>query len=44
MAVKTLGMQRGYAFILNTDADATPWLNPALGDDITEDVKALLKE
>ena len=24
MAVKTLGMQRGYAFILNTDADATP--------------------
>jgi outer membrane protein len=44
MAVKTLGMQRCYAFILNTDADATPWLNPALGDDITEDVKALLKE
>ena len=43
MAVKTLGMQRGYAFILNTDADATPWLNTAVGEDITETVKELLK-
>ena len=44
MAVKTIGMQRGYAFILNTDANATPWLNPALGEDITKAVKEMLKE
>ena len=44
MAVKTIGMQRGYAFILNTDANATPWLNPAMGEDITKAVKEMLKE
>ena len=44
MAVKTIGMQRGYAFILNTDANATPWLNPALGEDITKAVKEMLNE
>lgn len=38
-----IGTERGYAFILNTDANATPWLNTAFGEDITEDVKALLK-
>lgn len=42
-AVKAIGMDRGYTFILNTDANATPWLNPALGDDITDDVKEFLK-
>jgi outer membrane protein len=42
-ALKTIGQERGYAFILNTDANATPWLNPAMGDDITDDVKLLLK-
>ena len=44
MAVKTIGKQRGYAFILNTDANATPWLNPALGEDITKAVKEMLNE
>ncbi len=44
MAVKTIGMQRGYAFILNTDANATPWLNPAMGEDITKAVKEMLTE
>ena len=44
MAVKTIGMQRGYAFILNTDANATPWLNPALGEEITRAVKYMLNE
>ena len=42
-AVKAIGMDRGYAFILNTDANATPWLNPAMGEDITDDVKEFLK-
>ena len=44
MTVKTIGMQRGYAFILNTDTNATPWLNPAMGEDITAAVKEMLKE
>ena len=44
MAVKTIGMQRGYAFILNTDTNATPWLNPAMGEDITAAVKEMLNE
>ena len=42
-ALKTIGQARGYAFILNTDANATPWLNPDMGEDITEDVKQFLK-
>ena len=42
MTVKTIGMQRGYAFILNTDTNATPWLNPAMGEDITAAVKEML--
>ena len=40
----TIGQERGYAFILNTDNNSTPWLNPALGEDITEAVEALLKQ
>jgi outer membrane protein len=38
-----IGQERGYAFILNTDGNATPWLNPAMGEDITNDVKTLLQ-
>ena len=41
-AVGRIGQERGYAFILNTDAKATPWLNPAMGEDITQDVKDAL--
>ena len=41
-ALARIGMERGYAFILNTDGNATPWLNPAIGEDITNDVKTLL--
>lgn len=39
-----IGQERGYAFILNTDNNSTPWLNPAMGEDITEAVEALLKQ
>ena len=28
---------------LNTDQNATPWMNPALGEDVTEAVKAALR-
>ena len=42
-ALVELGQERGYAFILNTDQNAVPFINPELGEDITEEVKAKLK-
>ena len=39
-----IGAERGYVIILNTDVKAAPWFNPALGEDITEAVKAALSE
>ena len=39
-----IGQERGYAFILNTDVNATPWINMAMGEDITEEAKAAVKE
>ena len=43
ICVQQVGQQHGYAFILNTDANAVPWLNPEMGVDVTEEVKALLQ-
>ena len=43
ICVQQVGQRHGYAFILNTDADALPWLNPEMGEDVTEEVKALLR-
>jgi outer membrane protein len=37
-----VGEERGYAFILNTDGNVAPWLNSAMGEDISEVVKQLL--
>lgn len=34
-ALDTIGKERGFAFIVNTDEKATLWLNPSLGEDIT---------
>ena len=42
-AVKTLGAERGYAFILNTDNDACPYLDPAICEDVTPLLKDQLK-
>lgn len=42
-ALVMIGQQRGYAFILNTDKEALPFVNPAMGEDITADVIDLLK-
>jgi outer membrane protein len=44
MAVNTVAQERGYAFVLNTDKEAVPFINPAMGEDITEAVKQLLNE
>ena len=43
ICVQQVGQKHGYAFILNTDADALPWLNPEMGEDVTEEVKAFLQ-
>ena len=42
-ALKQVGEARGYAFILNTDGNVALWLNAAMGEDVTETVKELLK-
>jgi outer membrane protein len=34
----TIGKERSYAFIVNTDEKATLWLNPSIGEDITATV------
>lgn len=39
-----IGQERGYAFILNTDNDALPFVNPAYGEDITEEVKTAMNK
>lgn len=40
----TIGQQRGYAFILNTDLNAVPWVNVDLGENIIEAVKEELQK
>ena len=42
-AVQQIGMERGYAFVLNTDQNACPFINPDMGEDITTAVLDLLK-
>ena len=39
----TIGLKYGYAFILNTDAGAVPFISPAMGDDINQLVKDAFK-
>lgn len=41
-AVATIAQEQGYAFVINTDADACPYINPALGADMNEAVLQLL--
>jgi len=42
-AIHQIGMNRHYAFILNTDQNAVPFVNAALGDDITADILKILQ-
>ncbi len=41
-AVSLLAKEKGYAFVLNTDEKAVTYINPAMGEDITEEVKSLI--
>ena len=40
--VARIGAERGYAFILNTDNDAVPFVNKAMGEDINALVKDIV--
>ena len=42
-AVANVARERGYAFVINTDNDACPYVNPKMGEDATEAVKAAIK-
>lgn len=42
-AVAKVAKQMSLAFVLNTDGDAVPYVDPVLGTDITATVKAALK-
>ena len=39
-----IGRERGYAFIVDTDQKALPFINPAMGEDITELVTTSLQK
>ena len=41
-AVETIAQKRRMAFVIDTDKESVTFINPAMGEDITEDVKALL--
>lgn len=41
--LKVVGEKEGFAFILNTDGNACPYINPAMGKDINQLVKDCLK-
>ena len=42
-ALTKVGQAQDYAFILNTDDDACPYVNPEMGEDATELIKEALK-
>ena len=42
-AVARVGREHGYAFVLNTDNDTCPYVNPEAGEDATEAIKETLK-
>ena len=42
-ALGKIGRERGYAFIVDTDQKALPFINPAMGEDINQTVKDALK-
>jgi len=43
-ALTKIAIENGYAFILNTDQNAVPFIHPALGVDINQLVKTTLQE
>ena len=37
-AIEKIAKERGFAFVLNTDGDACPYINPDMGINIEEEV------
>ena len=35
-AIQAVGLEGGYAFVLNTSKDACPFVNPSVGDEVTK--------
>lgn len=42
-ALQKLGAEKGYAFILNTDGHACPYIDPTMGEDVTQWLKTALQ-
>lgn len=42
-AIRAVGVERGYSFILNTDGNSCPFINPLEGEDVTNYVKEKLQ-
>ena len=42
-AIRAVGVERGYAYIINTDGNTCPFINPAMADDVTNYVKEKLQ-
>ena len=42
--LSTIGRERGFAFVYDTDTKALPFINPAQGEDISQMVNARLNE
>lgn len=43
-ALQTIGYERGYQFVINTDADACPYINPDYGEDIEAELINILNK
>lgn len=41
-AISVVGLESGYAYVINLDGDACPFINPALGTDVSQPVMKLL--
>ena len=41
--LETIGTEHGYAFILNTDGDACPYIHPEMGEDVSQLVREALR-
>lgn len=41
-AIKAVALEYGYAFVLNIDDNAAPYINPEIGDNVTDLVRAEL--
>ena len=42
-AIHAVGVENGYAYIINTDGNTCPFINPAVADDVTNLVKEKLQ-